>query len=339
MIAALKSEKRMGFEFREIDTPRMGKDEIFIKNRVVSICGTDLSIYKWNGWAAGRIRKIPLVIGHELSGEIVDIGSDVEGFDPGDNVSAETHIFCDHCPLCKNNMRHVCENLEILGVDRDGCFCEYTSLPSKNAWKNDTHISPDLLSIQEPLGNAVDTVLSESVEGKKVSIFGCGPIGLMMITVAKNCGASEVYASDASEYRLKIAKNVGADRTVNVLEENEATVIKEELGGIDVACEASGNESALKNALNALVPCGRISLLGLFPGQVSLDLTDEVIFKGIRVYGITGRRIFETWYKVSALLPRLNLSPIITHRLRLEELERGFELMLNKECGKVIMEV
>jgi threonine 3-dehydrogenase len=226
--------------------------------------------------------------------------------------------------------------MEILGVDRDGCFTEYLSLPAQNAWKNDKNLPRDLLSIQEPLGNAVDTVLAGGgVEGKDVAIFGCGPIGLMMIAVARACGASKIFASDSSEYRLKIAKAVGADRVINFREEDETEVI----GKVDVVCEASGSESALQKSLKILYPGGRLSLLGLFHEPVKMDLTDGVIFKGIEIHGITGRHIYETWYTVSALLPKLNLKPIITHRLKLDDLEKGFELMKNKECGKIVLEV
>ena len=339
MLAALKNRRSMGFEFGEVPRPKIKADEILIKSKMVSICGTDLSIYRWNEWAQSRIHRIPLIIGHEFAGEIVELGKNVKNFENGDSVSAETHIFCNSCYQCRNNMRRVCSSMEILGVDRDGCFAEYLSLPAQNAWKNDKNLPQDLLSIQEPLGNAVDTVLSEGVEGKSVAIFGCGPAGLMMIAVARACGADKIYVSDSSETRLKIAKEVGADRTINFLEENATNVILQEWGGVDVVCEASGNENALKNGLDVVLPGGRISLLGLFSKPVTIDLTDKVIFKAVRVYGITGRHIFSTWYKVSRLLPRLNLGPIITHKLKFEDLEKGFELMMNKECGKIVMEV
>ncbi len=336
MIAAVKAERAPGFVFKEVGEPVIKENEVLIKSKTVSICGTDLSIYLWNEWAQGRIKKIPLVIGHEFAGEVIEVGKNVSNIDIGDLVSAETHIFCNECYPCRNNRRHLCENMEILGVDRDGCFTEYLSLPAQNAWKNDKNLPRDLLSIQEPLGNAVDTVLAGGgVEGKDVAIFGCGPIGLMMIAVARACGASKIFASDSSEYRLKIARAVGADRTINFTEEDETEVI----GKVDVVCEASGSESALKKALSVLYPGGRLSLLGLFHGPVNVNLTDDVIFKGIKVYGITGRHIYETWYTVSALLPELNLKPIITHKLKLDDLEKGFELMKNKECGKIVLEV
>jgi len=336
MIAAVKAERAPGFAFKEVREPGIKDDEVLIKSKTVSICGTDLSIYLWNEWAQKRIKKIPLVIGHEFAGEVVEVGKNVSNINVGDLVSAETHIFCNECYSCRNNRRHLCENVEILGVDRDGCFTEYLALPAQNAWKNDKNLPKDLLSIQEPLGNAVDTVLTGGgVEGKDVAIFGCGPVGLMMIAVARACGASKIFASDSSEYRLKIAKAVGADRTINFMEEDETQVI----GKVDVVCEASGSESALQKALKILYPGGRLSLLGLFHEPVKMDLTDGVIFKGIEIYGITGRHIYETWYKVSALLPKLNIKPIITHKLKLDDLEKGFELMKNKECGKVVMDV
>lgn len=336
MIAAVKAERAPGFAFKEVGEPGIKDNEVLIKSKTVSICGTDLSIYLWNEWAQGRIKKIPLVIGHEFAGEVVEVGKNVGNIEVGDLVSAETHIFCNECYPCRNNRRHLCENMEILGVDRDGCFTEYLTLPAQNAWKNDKDLPGDLLSIQEPLGNAVDTVLAGGgVEGKDVAIFGCGPIGLMMIAVARACGASKIFASDSSEYRLKIAKAVGADRTINFTEEDET----EAIGKVDVVCEASGSENALKKALSVLYPGGRLSLLGLFHEPVKMDLTDGVIFKGIEIYGITGRHIYETWYTVSALLPKLNLKPIITHKLKLDDLEKGFELMKNKECGKIVMEV
>jgi len=336
MIAAVKAARAPGFSFKEVKEPEIRDGEVLIRSRVASICGTDLSIYLWNDWAQGRIKKIPLTIGHEFAGEVVEVGKNVDSIDVGDVVSAETHIFCNECYPCRNNRRHLCENMEILGVDRDGCFTEYLSLPAQNAWKNDKSIPNDLLSVQEPLGNAVDTVLAGGgVEGKDVAIFGCGPVGLMMIAVARACGAGKIFASDSSEYRLKIARAVGADRTINFMEEDE----REAIGKVDVVCEASGSDSALQKALSILYPGGRLSLLGLFHAPVSVNLTDDVIFKGIEVYGITGRHVYETWYKVAALLPRLNLKPIITHKLKLDDLERGFELMKNRECGKVVLEV
>jgi threonine 3-dehydrogenase len=336
MIAAVKAARAPGFSFKEVKEPEIGDSEVLIRSKVASICGTDLSIYLWNEWAQGRIKKIPLTIGHEFAGEVVEAGKNVDNIEIGDIVSAETHIFCNECYSCRNNRRHLCENMEILGVDRDGCFTEYLSLPAQNAWKNDRSVPNDLLSVQEPLGNAVDTVLAGGgVEGKDVAIFGCGPIGLMMIAVARACGAGKIFASDSSEYRLKIARAVGADRTINFMEEDE----REAIGKVDVVCEASGSDSALQKALSILYPGGRLSLLGLFHAPVNVNLTDDVIFKGIEVHGITGRHVYETWYKVAALLPRLNLKPIITHKLRLDDLEKGFELMKNRECGKVVLEV
>jgi threonine 3-dehydrogenase len=336
MIAAVKGERAPGFSFKEVKEPVIGDNEVLVRSKTVSICGTDLSIYLWNEWAQGRIKKVPLTMGHEFAGEIVEVGKNVSNLEVGDLISAETHIFCNECYECKHNRRHICENLEILGVDRDGCFTEYLALPAQNAWKNDKSLPEDLLSVQEPLGNAVDTVLTGGgVEGKDVAVFGCGPLGLMMIAVAKACGASNIFASDSSEYRLKIARALGA-RTINVMEEKETDVITK---GVDVVCEASGSEKALKNALKVLHPGGRLSLLGLFHEPVAVNLTDDVIFKGIEIHGITGRHIYETWYTVASLLPKLNLKPIITHKLKLSDLDKGFELMKNKECGKVVLEV
>ncbi len=340
MKAVLKKEKGVGFVIEDIPTPSIGDDEILVKVEVASICGTDVHIYEWNDWAQNRI-KPPIVVGHEFAGVVVEKGREVKRINVGDFVSAETHIYCNHCDMCLMNHREVCRNLKILGVDIDGAFAEYVKIPERVAWVNPKEIPHKFASIQEPLGNAVDTVLAEDISGKTVLITGAGPIGLLAIAVLRVFGATKIIASDLSNYHLEIAKKVGADVVVNPLEQNIHDVVLAETHGlgVDVSLEMSGSKSALRDALKLTKYLGRVSLLGLFDKSVDVDLTNDVIFKKLRIYGITGRRIFETWEIVSSLLSskRLDVSPIITHEFKLEEVDKGIKLMKSHQSGKILL--
>lgn len=340
MKAVLKKERAVGFTVEDVDVPKIGDDEILVKVEVASICGTDVHIYDWNDWAQKHVNP-PLIAGHEFAGVVVDKGKAVNRVNIGDFVSSETHIYCNHCDMCLMNHREVCRNLKILGVDTNGAFAEYVKIPERVAWINPKEISHKFASIQEPLGNAVDTVLAEDVSGKTVLVTGAGPIGLLAIGVARVFGATKIFVSDLSNYHLEIAKQMGADVVVNPKEADlkEAVLDGTHGLGVDVTLEMSGSKSALKDALSLTKYCGRISLLGLFDNEVQIDLTDSVIFKKIRIYGITGRRIFETWQIVSSLLSsgRLDVSPVITHEFKLEEIEKGVELMKTYQSGKILL--
>lgn len=340
MKVVLKDKPGAGAVLAEKDIPKIGPNDVLVKVLATSICGTDYHIYSWDEWSQKRI-KPPRVMGHEFAGEVVEVGSDVKSIKVGDIVSAETHIVCGVCPQCTTGNAHICANTEILGVDTDGAFAEYVVIPESNAWVNDKDVSPELLSIQEPLGNAVHTVLAGDIVGNSIAVVGCGPIGLMAVAVAKAVGASKVIAVEVNEYRIELAKKMGADVVVNPVKENVIERVLEETSGcgVDVVAEMSGNPTAIQQALKYIKLGGRMSLLGIPSKNVELDLSNDVIFKGITIQGIVGRRMYDTWYQVKGLLAsgNLNLEPIITHKLPLEEFEKGMELMKSGNCGKVVL--
>jgi len=340
MKAIMKVKPEKGAEICWIPIPETGPKEVLIKVKVTSICGTDLHIYIWDQWARDRI-KPPRIFGHEFSGEVVEVGNEVAAVHVGEYVSAETHIPCGHCIQCRTGNAHVCRNCRILGVDIDGCFADYVAIPESNVWKNDDSLPLDMTSLQEPLGNATYTVLSDEIAGKNVLILGCGPIGIMAIVVARACGAATIIAVDIMEYRLNLAKRTGADFILNDKEEDIVEKIlkitNEE--GVDVLLELSGVPSAIRKGFKVLRNAGRASLLGIPALPMEFDLSNDIIFKGVKVYGITGRRMFKTWYQVSQLLKshRLDISPVVTHRLKFDDFEKGFELMKSGNCGKIIL--
>jgi threonine 3-dehydrogenase len=341
MNAILKTKPEPGAEIREVDVPTIGPEDVLVKILATSICGTDVHIYTWDPWSQGRI-KPPRIFGHEFSGEVVEVGERVRSVKVGDYVSAETHIACGHCYMCRTGKKHICLNVEILGVDVDGCFAEYISVPEENVWKTDRSIPPEIACLQEPFGNAVHSVLVEDVAGRTVSVFGCGPIGLMSIAVARASGASKVFAVETDDYRLRLAEPMGATRSVNPLKEEAAQVILDETGGlgVDVFLEMSGAEAAIVQGLRSLRKGGRVSLLGITPGDIKIDLNDGVVFKQATLYGINGRLMFDTWYRVSELLSsgRIDLSPLVTHRMKLEEIHRGMDLLVEKKACKVVLD-
>lgn len=340
MKAVLKENPGRGFVLRDIPMPEIKEDEVLVKVSAVSICGTDLHIYQWNTWAQGRI-KPPLVVGHEVAGRVVEVGRNVKRVQINDFVSAETHIYCGYCHQCLTGHPEICENLKILGVDTDGAFAEYIAIPERVVWVNPPEINPEFASVQEPLGNAIDTVLVEDVVGKSVLITGVGPVGLLAVGVARVSGASQIIVSDIGDFRLNIAKKMGADILVNSRNENLREIVMDATHGrgVDVGLEMSGNEGALRDVIHLASPGGRVSLLGLFDRDVTINLNDDVIFKKLRVYGITGRRIFQTWNIGSNLLKsgRLDISPVISHKFTLEEFDKGIEVMERRESGKVIL--
>jgi threonine 3-dehydrogenase len=352
MYAIVKTKRAPGAEITTVDIPKIERNEVLVKVKAASICGTDMHIWDWNKWAQERIKKIPLIFGHEFCGEVVDAGVAVTSVKVGNFVSAETHIVDGICYQCRTDRMHVCRNLQILGVDRDGVFAEYVALPERNVWKNDPRLDLGVASIQEPLGNAVQAALPkdniEDVAGKNVAILGCGPIGLMAIAVVKKLGATKIFATAGglNKVRMKLATKMGADLVLSAREEgkNVPQIILDETdgNGVDVALEMSGAPMALKQAFEILTLGGRVSLLGLFNSFVTFDFNNAMIFKAATVYGISGRRMFQTWYQVKGLLSdsefRSKIATIITHKLDMEHVEEGIELINSKKAAKVVLE-
>ncbi len=341
MRAILKSKADRGVSFGEVEIPKIRDHEVLVKVKATSICGTDLHIYSWDKWSQSRI-KPPLVIGHEFAGEIVEKGKLVKGLEIGDSVSAETHIACGYCYQCKTGNEHICQNLTILGVDVNGTFAQYVALPQRNAWKNDKKLSWEIASIQEPLGNAVQTVFAGGgPSSKTVLIYGLGPIGLMSIELCKALGASKIIAVDISDYRLKLASKFKPDHLLNGKEGDPHKKIMDLTNGtgVDVMLEMSGSPVAFKEGLKVVKTAGFVSLLGIPRDVIEFDIANSVIMKGINLYGIAGRKMYETWYQMKGLLDsgKIDVSPVITHRMKLEDFEKGIELMSEGLCGKIVM--
>nr|WP_211250200.1 L-threonine 3-dehydrogenase [Mesoaciditoga lauensis] len=343
MRAIIKEKPGRGATLVTKDVPKdLGPHDVLVKVYAASICGTDLHIYLWNKWAQEHI-KPPQTMGHEFSGEVVAVGRDVSMVKIGDFVSSETHIPCGKCKQCRTGNMHVCQHLQILGVDRDGAFADYIKVPEIVLWKNDPSIPHIWASVQEPLGNAVHTIFTEDVTGKNVLVTGAGPIGLLAIEVLRTAGAAKIIVSEINEYRKNLAKEIGADVVIDPTKEDVVKRVKAETNGdgADVLIEMSGNERALNDGLAALTPAGRASLLGVYNSDVKINLNDLVIFKAIRIYGITGRKMFDTWYKVGDLLKnkKLDLSKVITHTFDFEDYEKGFKLMEEGKCGKIVLKL
>lgn len=340
MKAVIKSQPGPGAELARVPVPEIGPRDVLVRVKATSICGTDYHIYSWDQWSAGRI-KPPLVLGHEFSGEVVAVGPEVTSVAVGDMVSAETHIVCGTCALCRTGQAHICQNTRILGVDTNGAFAEFVSIPEANAWKNDPALPPEMGSIQEPLGNAVHTALAGEIAGQTVAVVGCGPIGLMSLGVALACGAGAVFAVDINEYRMELASRLGATAVIDARSQDTVKVLRGLTGGlgVDAVLEMSGHPDAIRQSLKAVRNGGRVSLLGLPSKPLELDLTKDVIFKGITLQGIAGRRMFQTWFQVRALLAsgRLNMESVITHRMPLEDFAEGMGLMRSGNCGRVVL--
>ncbi|HTT73178.1 MAG TPA: L-threonine 3-dehydrogenase [Thermoplasmata archaeon] len=350
MKAWVKSARAPGAEIRDVPEPEPGENEVKVAVRASSVCGTDLHIWVWNEWAQSHVKRLPLTLGHELGGEVVQVGRGVKNLQVGDHVSAETHLADGTCYPCRRGKMHICENVQVFGIDHDGVFAEYAVLPEINAWKNDPALDQSLASIQEPLGNAVHALLPEdSVEdlaGKDVLVTGAGPIGLMAIAVARQIGARKIFATEVNRVRIDLARQMGADRVFNPVTEGDGlarTILAETDGnGVDVAVEMSGHPASMRLAFEALTPGGRVSLLGLFDRDVALNINDAMIFKAARVHGIYGRRMFETWYQVKNLVAnpglREKMAKMITHRVPLAELPRAMELIQSTQAAKVSLE-
>ena len=338
MKSLVKQQPTRGIWMLDTDKPAMGHNDLLIKIRKTAICGTDMHIYQWDDWAQKTI-PVPMVVGHEYVGEVVDMGQEVQGFKVGDRVSGEGHITCGHCRNCRAGRRHLCRNTEGVGVNRAGAFAEYLVIPAFNAFKIPDNISDDLASIFGPFGNAVHTALSFDLVGEDVLITGAGPIGIMAAAVARHVGARHVVITDVNPYRLKLAEQMGVSRAVNVAEESLKDVMNG-LGmteGFDIGLEMSGVPAAFRDMLNNMNNGGKVAMLGIPPQDVAIDW-NQVIFKGLVIKGIYGREMFETWYKMASLLQSgLDISPIITHQFAIDDFQQGFDVMGSGESGKVIL--
>ena len=342
MRALVKPAAGPGLEMREVPVPTLGPDDVLIAVETASVCGTDLHIYHWDPWAQNRI-KPPYVPGHEFSGTVAAVGERVTNVRPGDFVSAEMHVACGHCLQCKTGQAHVCQFVKILGVDADGAFADYVRIPASNVWKLDPVIPRDWGSLFDPFGNAVHTVLSGPIAAQTVLVTGCGPIGLFSIAVARACGASVVFAMEPNAQRRALAQRMGADVLLDPKDPGSEDAVKQATAnnGVDVLLEMSGHASAIQQGFRLLRNGGRAALLGLPAKPVELDLANAVIFKGAVVHGINGRKMYETWVQAETLLRdgKIDLSPVITHRLPLERFDEAMHLLESGEASKILLQV
>ena len=340
MKALRKMQPARGLQMDTVAVPALGPTDVLVRVKTASICGTDLHIYGWDRWSQGRI-KPPLTLGHEFCGVVDRVGGEVSAVKPGDFVSAEMHVNCGHCRQCRLGQSHICQNLRIIGIDQDGAFAEFVKIPASNIWKLDASIPEHYGAILDPLGNAVHTVLAGPIAEQTVLVTGCGPIGLMSIAVAKASGSSTVFATETNEQRRAMAKKMGADVVINPAAEDAVKRILSETDGtgVDALLEMSGNPTAIQQGFKTLRAGGRASLLGIPTENVPLDLVNDVIFKGATVQGIYGRRMYETWVQMTALLKagRLNLEPLFGERAPLDKFENAFGLLQSGLAGKILL--
>ena len=339
MKALVKKEASPGIWLDDIPEPKVGHNDVLIEIAKTAICGTDMHIYKWDAWAQKTI-PVPMAVGHEYCGKVVEMGSEVRGLEIGDRVSGEGHITCGYCRNCRAGSRHLCRNTVGVGVNRPGAFAQYLSIPAINTFKLPDSITDDVASILDPFGNATHTALAFDMVGEDVLITGAGPIGIMAVSIARFVGARHVVITDVNDYRLDLARKMGASRAINVTRENLDDTMKE-LGmkeGFDVGLEMSGNATAFREMLRTMRHGGSIAILGIPPEETAIDW-NQVIFKGLTLKGIYGREMFETWYKMSSLLQSgLKLQPIITHHFPIQDYLKGFETMGSGKSGKVILD-
>ncbi|MEX0706612.1 MAG: L-threonine 3-dehydrogenase [Woeseia sp.] len=339
MKALVKARAEPGIWMEDIDKPSPGHNDVLIRVRRAAICGTDIHIYQWDDWASRTI-PVPMAVGHEFSGEIVECGSEVVGFEVGDRVSAEGHITCGICRNCRAGRRHLCISTKGIGVNRAGAFAEYIAVPAFNVFKLPDAITDEMASILDPLGNATHTALSFDLVGEDVLITGAGPIGIMAVAIARFAGARHVVITDINDYRLDLAKKMGATSALNVRNDSIDDTMKT-LGmteGFDVGLEMSGNPSAFRDLLRTMHHGGQVALLGIPPDETAINW-NEVIFKGLMLKGIYGREMFETWYKMTSMLQSgLDISPVITHHFAANDFLDAFKLMESGQSGKIILD-
>ncbi len=340
MKALVKSRAERGLWLEDVPEPEIGINDVKIRVLATGICGTDLHIYQWDEWARATVRT-PLVIGHEFVGEVVEMGSNVVGFQSGEIVSGEGHVVCGRCRNCLAGRRHLCAHTLGVGVNRDGAFADYIVLPMTNVWRHSPHVQRDVAAIFDPFGNAVHTALAFPVLGEDVLVTGAGPIGIMAAAVARHAGARHVVVTDVNPFRLELARKLGATLAVNP-REMTLTEVQRKLGmqeGFDVGLEVSGNSEAIRSMLANMSHGGKIAMLGIpSPSTISIDW-NEVIFQQLTLRGIYGREMYETWYKMTVMLESgLDISSVITHRYSFHEYEQAFEAMRTGNTGKVILD-
>ena len=340
MKALVKERAGAGFTLKDVPEPKIRDDEVLIRVRRAGVCGTDVHIYEWDDWAKGRV-KPPITVGHEFAGDVAEVGKLVTDVRVGDRVTAEGHIVDGRCLLCRTGNAHVCPFTKIIGVDRDGCFAEYIAMPATNVWHLDDEISFDIGGIHDPMGNAFHTALTADIPGSTVLITGCGPIGIFAVGICRAAGASRIIASDVNPRRLELARAMGAHDTVRP-DQAEAVVHRHTDGlGVDVALEMSGVPSAIHQALALVRVGGRVQMLGIPAKPMELNLATEVIFKGITIYGVVGRRMYDTWHQMTRFLRsgKFDPTPVITHRFPLTEADAAISAIKSGEAGKVIFEI
>jgi threonine 3-dehydrogenase len=341
MKALVKETAAQGFTLKDVPEPAIRDDEVLIRVRRAGVCGTDVHIFEWDAWAAGRC-KPPFVIGHEFAGDVVQVGSLVQDVKLGDRVTAEGHIVCGRCHMCRTGNGHICPQTRIIGVDRDGCFAEYIAMPGTNVWHLDDGISYEIGGIHDPMGNAFHTALEGTeIPGSTVLVTGCGPIGIFAVGICVAAGASRVIASDVNPTRLALAARMGAHDALQPHEVADAVARATGGLGVDIVLEMSGVPSAIHQALREVRLGGRVQMLGIPSRPFELDLATEVIFKGITLYGVIGRRMYETWIQMSQFLrsARFDPTPVITHRFPLEEFAEAMRVIKSGDAGKVVFEI
>lgn len=339
MRALVKARPEVGLQMVEVPVPQIGPNDVLIQVLKSSICGTDVHIWNWDQWSQRRI-ALGMPVGHEYVGRIAALGSAVTEYEVGERVTGEGHIVCGHCRHCRAGQRHLCSQTIGVGIDRDGAFADYLALPASNVFRLPTAVTDEVATIFDPFGNATHTALSFDLVGEDVLITGAGPIGAMAVAVASHVGVRNVIVTDVNPYRLRLAQSMGATRVVDVTHEDVRDVMREQgmAEGFDVGLEMSGSPAAFRTMLETMVHGGRIAMLGIFPDEVSIDWSD-VIFKGLRIKGVYGREMFETWYKMASLLQAgLDLSPVITHRFDIEDFPEAFAVTASGNSGKVILD-
>lgn len=339
MKALVKAKAEQGIWMQDVAKPEYGPNDLLIRVKKTAICGTDIHIYNWDEWAQHTI-PVPMTVGHEFAGVVEAVGSEVEGYKVGDRVSGEGHITCGHCRNCRAGQRHLCPNTIGVGVNRPGCFAEFLAIPALNAFKLPKDIPDEVAAFLDPLGNATHTALSFDLVGEDVLITGAGPIGIMAVAIAKHVGARHVVITDVNDYRLDLARRMGATRAVNVQNEDLRDVTREleMTEGFDVGLEMSGVPSAFRQMIDSLRNGAKIAMLGIPPADMAIDW-NKVIFKGLSIKGIYGREMFETWYKMTAMLQSgLDISPVLTHEMKVDDFQKGFDVMRSGASGKVVLD-
>jgi threonine 3-dehydrogenase len=340
MRALAKVRPEPGLEIIDAPVPKPGPGEVQLKIEAASICGTDGHFHAWDRWAAENIGPLPLILGHELAGRVAEVGEGVSRVREGDLVGVESHLFCGYCAQCLSGAPHLCRDLRVIGAHVNGGYAEYVVIPEANAIESNG-LDPAVVALQEPMGNAVHAAFVEPIAGRTVAVTGCGPIGLCAVGIAKAAGAAWVVATDTEPYRLELARQMGADLALDGRSEDTIAAIRDATGGdgVEVVLEMSGAAAALDQALQVVTRGGRISLLGIFGEPVAVDLSNLVIEKGVRVYGVFGRRIYDTWQRTQELLRSgaLDVAPILTHKFDLGDWEQGFDLLGSRHAGKVVL--